>query len=82
MTSATEVLEGEIRELLVMILKSPELESTELVRSSAPQWDSLKHMEIVFALEDRYGVRFDESEFAALNSPTAIAKALRKHLAA
>ena len=82
MTSATGTLEGEIRELLVMILKLPEPESTELVRSSVPQWDSLKHMEVVFALEDRYGVRFDESEFAALNSPTAIAKALRKHLAA
>ena len=82
MTSATGTLEGEIRELLVMILKLPEPESTELVRSSVPQWDSLKHMEVVFALEDRYSVRFDESEFAALNSPTAIAKALRKHLAA
>ena len=82
MTSTTAALEGEIRELLVMILKLPEPGSTELVRSSVPQWDSLKHMEVVFALEDRYGVRFDESEFAALNSPMAIAKALRKHLAA
>jgi len=82
MTRAAEALEGEIRDLLVMILKLPESPPADLVRGGVPQWDSLKHMEVVFALEDRYGVRFDESEFAALDSPVAIAKALRKHLAA
>ncbi|TMH68643.1 MAG: acyl carrier protein [Betaproteobacteria bacterium] len=82
MTSGAESLEGEIRDLLAMILKLPPPPPADFVRGSVPQWDSLKHMEVIFALEDRYGVRFDESEFAALISPMAIAKALHNHLAA
>jgi acyl carrier protein len=39
-------------------------------------------VEIVFALEDRYGVRFDEAEFAMLDSTAAIARRLREHLGA
>ena len=82
MTEATQELEGAIRDLLLRFLRLPEPPAFELTRGSAPQWDSLKHMEIVFALEDRYEVQFDEAEFAALDSPAAIAAALRKHFAA
>jgi acyl carrier protein len=39
-------------------------------------------MEIVFALEDRYGIRFDESEFDALDSVESIAAAVGRHRAA
>jgi acyl carrier protein len=51
-------------------------------REGTPCWDSLKHVEIVFALEDRYGVRFDEAEFSMLDSTAAIARRLREHLGA
>ena len=74
--------EAEVRDLLRRLLKMPEPYPSELVRKNVPQWDSLKHMEIVFALEDRYHVQFDEAEFSALDSPTTIAAALRRHLAA
>jgi acyl carrier protein len=39
-------------------------------------------MEIVFALEDRYDIRFDESEFDALDSVESIAAAVARHRAA
>ena len=54
----------------------------ELRRSDIGEWDSLKHVEIVFALEDEFGVQFDESEFAAMDSPAAIAALLRPRLEA
>lgn len=82
MTESSTEIESEVRELVLRMLKLADDPRREVARASVDQWDSLKHMEIVFALEDRYGVRFDESEFAELDSPAAIARALRRHLAA
>jgi acyl carrier protein len=75
-------METQVEALLLQILNLPRRSgSRTLVRADVPEWDSLKHMEIVFALEDRYGVAFDESEFPMLDTPAAIANALRRHLA-
>jgi len=74
--------EAAVRRLLRTILHLPAQDDSALRREDVDAWDSLKHMEIVFALEDRYGVRFDESEFAALDTSAAIAAALQRHLAA
>lgn len=74
--------EQRVRELLQRILGITTAAGMDPVRSETPQWDSLKHMELVFALEDEFGVRFDESEFARLISPAAIARAIEDHLAA
>jgi acyl carrier protein len=75
-------IQSDVRELIQTVLGIPRSSQTELLRSDTDEWDSLKHMEIVFALEDRFSVTFDESEFAALNSPAAIAEILERHLAA
>jgi len=82
MTESSAQIESEVRELVLRFLELADEPHREIRRTSVDQWDSLKHMEIVFALEDRYDVRFDESEFAELDSPAAIARALRRHLAA
>ena len=72
--------ETDVRQLLRTILRAAP-QDAELRRADLDAWDSLKHMEIVFALEDRYGVRFDESEFVQLDTSSAITAALRRHLA-
>jgi len=77
----SEELEREVGMLVLRMLKLQPGLASELRRADIEQWDSLKHMEIIFALEDRYGVQFDESEFLSLDSPAAIALALRRHLA-
>jgi acyl carrier protein len=75
-------MEAQVQALLLQILNVPAPSAGgALVRADVPEWDSLKHMEIVFAFEDRYGVQFDESEFQRLDTPVAIAAALRRHLA-
>jgi len=81
-SAPAQELESEVGRLVLRLLNLPQVPDMGLVRADVPEWDSLKHMEIVFALEDRYNVRFDESEFAALTTPATIAASLRKHLAA
>lgn len=82
MSAAALPSEADVRTLLRTILRTPGEPAVELRRADIVAWDSLKHMEIVFALEDQYGVRFEESEFAALDTSSAITAALRRHLAA
>jgi acyl carrier protein len=74
------ILPDEIATLVRQVLRLPE--SVDVAeRANTSEWDSLKHMEIVFALEDRYDVRFDESEFDALDSVASIAAAVARHRA-
>lgn len=37
-------------------------------RQNTAAWDSLKHMEIIFAVEDELGIEFSEEEMTAANS--------------
>jgi acyl carrier protein len=71
-------VETEVRQLLARMLGSGTNSGGDMRRADLAQWDSLKHVEIVFALEDQFGVRFDESEFATLDSVPAIAAAVLK----
>ena len=75
------LLETEIRDLILRLLRLDDTPPSALARGHVPQWDSLKHMEIIFALEDRYRVQFDEAEFAHLDTPARIAAAVKKQLA-
>jgi acyl carrier protein len=43
---------------------------------SEPRWDSLRHMNLIFALEEAYGVRFTDDEIPLLTSVRAIESAL------
>lgn len=43
------------------------------------RWDSEKHVELVVALEDRFGVEFDADEVPELTSLDRIAEALVRH---
>lgn len=56
---------------LTSILKCPvTLESS---RKNTPQWDSLKHIEVIFLLEDEFGVQFSEDEMGSLDSVRKLA---------
>lgn len=48
-------------------------------RAEIPEWDSLKHIALLYAVEDACAVRFDATELAHLDSTTAIADAVRRH---
>ena len=48
---------------------------------SVPQWDSLKHIEIIFALEDALDLQFSEDILPDLNSVGVIIDEIARHFA-
>lgn len=64
--------EIEVAKLVSEILGEPV--SAEASRVTVAGWDSLKHMEIIFAFEEAYGVQLDESEMAILSSVKGLAE--------
>ncbi len=48
----------------------------ELTARDVPGWDSFKQIEIIVALEERYGIKFRTRELDALNNVGDLARAL------
>lgn len=73
-----------VEELLGLVLGSTIAitKGKPVQRTSEPGWDSIKHIELIFALEDAFGVLFGEEELAGLDSSNAIIAAVERHLAA
>ena len=46
--------------------------------TSVQEWDSVKYVEIVAALEEKYGIEFGSEELVELNSVEAITAILQK----
>lgn len=65
--------------LASMLKREVDLNSS---RHNTPQWDSLKHIEIIFAVEDELDIEFSEEEMATLDSVAKIvALAITSHAA-
>jgi acyl carrier protein len=39
-----------------------------LVKADGGSWDSLRHVELLFAVEDAFNIRFSEEDFAKIAS--------------
>ena len=48
----------------------------ELTARDVPGWDSFKQIEIIVALEERYGIKFHTRELDALNNVGDLARVL------
>ena len=46
--------------------------------SDSNLWDSLKKAEIVFALEDEFGIMFEQEEIAEMKTPESIVECVEK----
>ena len=46
--------------------------------SDSNLWDSLKMVEIVFALEDEFGIMFEQEEIAEMKTPESIVECVEK----
>ncbi len=67
-----ETLESEVARIVSRILRVDV--GADASRLNVPGWDSLRHVEILFAIEEAYGVTLDEAEMAALDSVKRLAK--------
>jgi len=63
------------------VFLSRKMESS-VVRTSESEWDSLKHLQTLFAVEDKFGVQFIEEEIPRLNSLVIFTEQLENSYAA
>lgn len=61
-------VETRIRGLLASLLGGPVPPTGDLRREDLPAWDSLKHVDLIFLLEDEFEVVFSEEDMAEANS--------------
>ncbi len=73
-----EEIGRELCEIVASILGRPV--SLDTLRSDTPDWDSLKHMEIIFCVEDKWGVTFTEDEIVSVNTMIDLRDQLRERI--
>lgn len=73
--SAAPDVEATIRSIFETLF-SRTFGASPIQRTEVDDWDSLKHVELILVVEDEFDVRFDESEFADLDSLAAIVRAV------
>lgn len=70
-------IEATVIKAISLILKS-EIGATS-TRSNTENWDSLKHIEIIFSIEDELGIQFSEQDLPLLDGvPSIVRKAMQK----
>ena len=66
-----------VRHILGVVLEMPEQEIGEgLSAEDTSNWDSIRHLNLVMALEEAFGVSFSSDELGRLTSYRAITDAL------
>jgi acyl carrier protein len=76
-----ETIDSEVRNLLALVLETTIPPNEPVSRETEPKWNSLKQVELIFALEDAFSVRFAENEMPQLTSIAAIVSMIEKHRA-
>lgn len=56
---------------------SPDEIDESTIMESIEQWDSLKHMQLVMAIEEKFGIVFETEEILEITSFTGIKDILR-----
>lgn len=59
--------------------RAPEQFGEDTTPANVEGWDSVRHVELVVALEERFGCMFDPEEVPELTSLTRIEDILRHH---
>jgi acyl carrier protein len=62
-------VDDRLQEIFRDVLNDPALELTEgTTAAELPGWDSLAHINVLFAIEETFGVQFGTGEFGRLES--------------
>lgn len=65
-------IDDTLAEILTLVLGRPVAPGENLRRADDAKWDSLKHLEIIFATEAAFGVSFSAEEIAAIEDVAAL----------
>ena len=72
-------MDAKVENLLSEVLQMPASDITdELTMKDVDAWDSLKHMELIVALEQGFEVQLSFDEIVAMQSVSAIKRVLRE----
>jgi acyl carrier protein len=72
-------MNARVREILSVVLEMPASDIDErLSAETASNWDSIRHLNLVMAIEEAFDVSFASEELSELTSYRAIADALAK----
>jgi acyl carrier protein len=76
-----------MREKIIEILGeelaiAPSEMTGDLHYNSIPEWDSIAHMALISALEEEFGVSFQNEEIVEMTTIRAIEQMVLKHVAA
>ncbi len=75
----TEELLNQVQGLVAEALQvPPDAVGAETAFGDLPQWDSMGHMEVMLALEERFGVEIDADTIGALTSVPRIVQHLQE----
>ena len=70
-------MQPELRRILADILDVQSVSEQDSAESIA-SWDSVRHLTLITAIEERFGITFDANEVLDLTSVAAIAGALQR----
>ncbi len=68
-------MEGKVQELIRGILRI-DLPTLLAGYDSTDIWESMQRIEVIFAAEEEFGVRFTEGELAELDTPRKLVRAV------
>lgn len=75
-------VEAAVLRILSTVIKQPLPHGAATTMENTVGWDSLKHIEIMFAVEEELNIQFSEEELAELRSVAQIVAAIAAHHAA
>jgi acyl carrier protein len=75
-------VEKSVREVMQTVLGRRLAAGTDLRRAEEPAWDSLKHVELIFTIEEALQLQFDAEELGELDSLGKLVASATKRLGA
>ena len=71
-------MEQKLKKIMADVFEiSPDKIDEATIMESIEQWDSLKHMELIMAIEEKFGIVFETEEILEITSFTGIKDILR-----
>lgn len=74
----TEEIIKQVNDIFVEVLDNPDISIKALTTSDdIEEWDSLNHIQLVVAIEKRFGIRFTAAEIVNFNNVGEMCEAIR-----
>jgi len=74
-------MKDNIKQIIAQVLNIPVGEiNDDASTQTITNWDSLNHMNIIFAIEEQLGITFEDDEIMNLTSLDKIVESTQKHL--